>query len=298
MTGFQIQLPSPLQEINDVSGCKLSIKRDDLLHPIISGNKWRKAEGYITIWKQGRHKRIHTKGSVHSNYVHAIAFICTKLNIPLHLDLYGYLKDSNPLLDDLRKWRISHSIIQRRTQSEELADHQVLYIPEGADGPPAELGMVNMLRELPPDFDACGNVMAIACGTGRTLRSVIQNTQHIRILACSPVRQLNRFEHPRLCWIDPHFSLPFAGYHKELITAVDQFYFNYKILLDPIYTGRLWCSIMHNPSLWVDCDRFIFLHSGGLQGWRSYLHRYPALESEFSNIADIILQHAALLAVE
>lgn len=298
MTGFQIQFPSPLHEINDVSGLKLNIKRDDLLHPIISGNKWRKAEGYIKIWKQGQYKQIQSRGSVHSNYIHSIAFICMKLNIPLHLDLYGYVKDSNPLLDDLKKWRISYSIIERRGYSEEMVDHHALYIPEGADGAPAELGIVNMLKEFPTDFDTCENVIAIASGTGRTLRSVIQNTQHIQILACSPVRQYNRFEHPRLRWIDPHFNLPFAGYHKELITAIDQFYFIHKILLDPIYTGRLWCSILHNRSLLMGCDQFYFLHSGGLQGWRSYLRRYPALESEFSNIAAVILQHFALLAAE
>ena len=41
-----LSLPSPLQKLEDAlfvaNGLKVFVKRDDLIHPEISGNKWRK----------------------------------------------------------------------------------------------------------------------------------------------------------------------------------------------------------------------------------------------------------------
>ena len=69
--------PSPLQPINDPVlsqfGVKLFIKRDDLLHPEISGNKWRKLKYNILKAKQSHFASLLTFGGAYSNHIAATA---------------------------------------------------------------------------------------------------------------------------------------------------------------------------------------------------------------------------------
>jgi len=74
---IDLQFLSPVQQIkNDLfkkQGLKVFIKRDDLIHPIISGNKWRKLK---YILKQARaEKKTHlvTFGGAYSNHLLATA---------------------------------------------------------------------------------------------------------------------------------------------------------------------------------------------------------------------------------
>ena len=69
--------PSPLQAINHplltAKNLTLSIKRDDLLHTDISGNKWRKLKfNLLEARKQGKN-HILSFGGAYSNHIHALA---------------------------------------------------------------------------------------------------------------------------------------------------------------------------------------------------------------------------------
>jgi 1-aminocyclopropane-1-carboxylate deaminase len=56
------------------------IKRDDLIHPIVSGNKWRKLQGFFQILEPG--EPITTFGGAYSNHLPAAASQQSTLDIP------------------------------------------------------------------------------------------------------------------------------------------------------------------------------------------------------------------------
>ena len=67
---------------------KLFVKRDDLIHPYVSGNKWRKLSYNIALCKESAFHGIVTYGGAYSNHVIACAAAC-QLN---NLKSIGYIR--------------------------------------------------------------------------------------------------------------------------------------------------------------------------------------------------------------
>lgn len=72
-----LSLPSPLQKLEDAlftaNGLKVFVKRDDLIHPEISGNKWRKLKYNLNDAQNQGAKQIITFGGAYSNHIYAMA---------------------------------------------------------------------------------------------------------------------------------------------------------------------------------------------------------------------------------
>jgi 1-aminocyclopropane-1-carboxylate deaminase len=67
-------------KLNDQTS-NLFIKRDDLIHPIISGNKWRKLKYNILHVQMNRMEGIITFGGAYSNHLLATAFAAKQAKI-------------------------------------------------------------------------------------------------------------------------------------------------------------------------------------------------------------------------
>lgn len=252
-------------------------KRDELIHPVISGNKWRKLEGYLQLYYEGNYESVLSFGSAHSNYIHSLAYLCFALSIPLKLLIYGFHDlELTPVLKDLKKWNIEYDLIQRNAQKEscEKDSRNILVIPEGAFGEPAGFGIKNLIQELQSDSISTG--LLVACGTASTIKYILENTQNVKLISFTPVQSMkNKVTHERLIWIEDGLGIPFAGYSDELMGFINEFFNSYQIILDPIYTSRLLYSFFTFGFSQIEITKFIFIHSGGLQAWRSYLLRYP-----------------------
>ena len=76
---------SIIQELDLVEfterGISLSIKRDDLIHKEVSGNKWRKLKYNIIQAEQSQKKGVLTFGGAYSNHLIAVAAACNELSI-------------------------------------------------------------------------------------------------------------------------------------------------------------------------------------------------------------------------
>ncbi|MBK9377816.1 MAG: hypothetical protein IPM86_06020 [Saprospiraceae bacterium] len=82
-SGLGILLPSSIDRcFLPGSGKPCMIAREDKIHPIISGNKWRKLKYYLLDYLQSGKYGIATTGGAHSNLLHALAFACHTLKIP------------------------------------------------------------------------------------------------------------------------------------------------------------------------------------------------------------------------
>ena len=87
---MELLLPSPEQKLFIPHlNHEIIFKRDDLIHPIVSGNKWRKLKYHLTAFEESKKKCIVSIGGAHSNHLHALSYLCFQLQIPCKLLIYG-----------------------------------------------------------------------------------------------------------------------------------------------------------------------------------------------------------------
>ncbi|MFC0599581.1 1-aminocyclopropane-1-carboxylate deaminase/D-cysteine desulfhydrase [Streptomyces palmae] len=176
------RLPSPLQELADERfarrGIRLLLKRDDLIHPDIPGNKWRKLVPNLRAAAQaGRHTLL-TFGGAYSNHLRATAAAGRLLGFATVGVIRGEELADRPLnpslarcaADGMRLHFISRDAYRRKDEPAVLDGLRArfgdcLVVPEGGSNAPAVHGAAELGREL---RERCA-VAAVACGTGGTL---------------------------------------------------------------------------------------------------------------------------------
>ncbi|MEU9169897.1 pyridoxal-phosphate dependent enzyme [Streptomyces sp. NPDC048420] len=175
------RLPSPLQELSDPRfgrrGLRLLLKRDDLIHPELIGNKWRKLAPNLTA-AAGR--TVLTFGGAYSNHLRAVAAAGRLLGLPTVGVVRGQELADRPLnpslarcaADGMRLHFVDRSTYRRKTEPDTLA--RVLraahaegsyVVPEGGSNTLAVRGC----RALGEELSGRADVVAIACGTGGSL---------------------------------------------------------------------------------------------------------------------------------
>ena len=106
-------LEHPVLEENQIS---LSIKREDLIHPIISGNKWRKLKYTIHHALKNKHDHIISMGGAYSNHLHALAYVGHKLKLKTTGLIRGEQPaEDNQTLSDLKQWGMQLEFVSRST---------------------------------------------------------------------------------------------------------------------------------------------------------------------------------------
>lgn len=167
---MQLTLPSALTELSwppeyehiqakqSSRHIKIFCKRDDLIHPVISGNKWRKLKNNIDYIKSQNYKHILSFGGPYSNHLHALGFICKTLNIKLSACIRGnYHQNLSPMLKDLLAWDVKLHYLskldyKKRTESAYCRQLQNLtgaeyIIPEGGSNQDCLAGMTQLYKE-------------------------------------------------------------------------------------------------------------------------------------------------------
>ena len=145
--------------ILDHSGIHLHIKRDDLLHPIISGNKWRKLKYTLLYALTKGHEHLISMGGPYSNHLHALAYIGHKLN----LKTTGLIRGEQPTVDnytlaDMKKWGMNLKFITRGAfrdlrkyrnhDAEPAKKYNGFWIAEGGACHDALCGTAEIVKEI------------------------------------------------------------------------------------------------------------------------------------------------------
>ncbi|MCX5194462.1 pyridoxal-phosphate dependent enzyme [Streptomyces sp. NBC_00249] len=176
--------PSPLVEAPDerfaAHGVRLLLKRDDLVHPELPGNKWRKLAPNLRAALDAGHDRLVTFGGAYSNHLRATAAAGRLLGLRTVGIVRGDELAGRPLNDSLARCAAdgmrlhftTRAEYRRKTEPETLArllaaaDATGSYVvPEGGSNTLALQGCAELGREL----RGAGDVVAVACGTGGTL---------------------------------------------------------------------------------------------------------------------------------
>ena len=118
--------PSPLQLIEDElltkRGIRLFVKRDDLIHPQVSGNKWRKLKYNLQAAKEQEYKRLLTFGGAYSNHIAATAAAGKIFGFDTIGVIRGELvKPLNPTLNLAQQQGMKFVFVGRKEYREEKA---------------------------------------------------------------------------------------------------------------------------------------------------------------------------------
>ncbi|WP_324615339.1 1-aminocyclopropane-1-carboxylate deaminase/D-cysteine desulfhydrase [Methylomonas albis] len=287
---------SPLTRIKDPELSKrqleLWIKRDDLLHPIISGNKWRKLKYILNHALYAGADCIVSMGGAYSNHLHALAFSSKVLG----LKTIGYIRGERPpqlnaTLQDLLDWGMELRFVSRSDYRHlrDYKNHDSLpelqsgqyWLPEGGATDLALQGVAELVDEIEIGFDT----LAVACGTGTTLAGLLASPltqQAIGVAALKggdflidDVEQLLNKQGitshaDRRILLDYHFG-GFAKTTPALLAFMQDFQHRHGIELEPIYTGKLLFAIydLIRQGYFPAGQRIVAIHTGGLQGKRN-----------------------------
>lgn len=281
-----LNIPSPEHSIHTAwtkaAGIYLSVKRDDLIHPIISGNKWRKLSGIFAHYTTNQYSQLVTYGGAFSNHLVATAAACAILGIPCKGIVRGdEPKEINPVLKLCILYGMELQFVSRATYKETnrisgIRDG-VLHIPEGGACAQGATGCSQLLKEV--DLNSYDKVF-VACGTGTTLAGMATHLKNqtsptlfgVQVLKgksyiANELKMIYGIDH-----VPVYDTFHLGGYAKttdELISFIHDFNRETGVLLDPIYTGKLFLALKklcENGEIKKN-ERILAVHTGGLTGW-------------------------------
>lgn len=278
----------------DQHSVTLYIKRDDLIHPEISGNKWRKLKFNILEAKEKGYDKILTLGGAYSNHLVATAAVTQAHGLFTTGLVRGdeLTPESNQTLLRCADFGMRFEFISRqnyrelRSSIKDIVNNypDFYIIPEGGKNQNGMRGVSELLDEIQVSFDQ----IITAVGTGTTLaglQSGIKSTQQVmgfNVLKNpgikSEIADLNPIIEKYQNWVindDYHFG-GYARFSDELIDFINQMKLETGILFDPIYTGKalfgVWDMIRDGI---FDNQTLVFLHTGGLQGIAGFNQKSP-----------------------
>lgn len=267
-------------------GITLYLKREDTIHPFISGNKYRKLKYNVLEAKRQKHTTLLTFGGAFSNHIAATAFAGKEAGLKTIGIIRGEeLKDNwteNPTLklakeDGMEFHFISRSDYRTKNTSDFYERLKTLFgkfylLPEGGTNTLAVKGCEEILTEADTEFDfVCSCV-----GTGGTLAGLINSAKpHQTVLGFPALKgdflkqDILKFARNENWELIPDYH--FGGYAKvdeRLIDFINTFKKETQIPLDPIYTGKMLFGILDKvkQGFFKPGTNILAIHSGGLQG--------------------------------
>lgn len=271
--------------ILDQKQISLAIKREDLIHPQISGNKYRKLKYNLEAAKAQGFETLLTFGGAFSNHIAATAY-AGKLH---GLKTIGVIRGeelsqkwkTNPTLKLAAEQGMQFKFISREVyrdkHSEDFLDQlkselgSFYFLPEGGSNPLAVRGCEEILTPEDAHFD----FICTSVGTGGTIAGIINaSTTNQEVLGFPALK--GDFLKEDICnftsrknWrlqTDYHFG-GYARVSAELIQFINDFKERTQISLDPIYTGKLMYGILDlvKKDYFKPKTKLLAIHTGGLQ---------------------------------
>lgn len=290
---------SPIETLDfplfDEKSLAVDIKRDDKIHPFISGNKWRKLKYILQSAQQAGKTHLVTFGGAWSN--HLMATACAGATFGFKTT--GFVRGeavSNPNLTLCSVFGMELRFVSRAAYRDKpllyeehfACDPYAYFIDEGGYSVEGAQGCAEIIDELPHVYDH----IFCACGTGTTVAGLLHgcsvrtlNTQlhGITVLAGSdfiPDAVQTLYPDQVLKQLTTHTDYHFGGYAKTapaLNLFIKQFTAQTGILIEPVYTGKLLYGLFDLTKRDYFCagDRILVIHTGGLTGILG-LHRQLA----------------------
>ncbi|HVV54022.1 MAG TPA: pyridoxal-phosphate dependent enzyme [Mucilaginibacter sp.] len=285
---IDLEIFSPVHRIHDQlfdeQGLKVFIKRDDLIHPLISGNKWRKLKYPLRQAREQNKTHLVTFGGAYSNHLLATAAAAAKFGFRSTGIVRGEevnndvlflcrLHGMNLLFTDRESYHNKPALFEKYFGNDPTA----FFIDEGGSSALGAKGVSELVNELTDSYDH----VFCACGTGTTAAGIINGLAENGFAARFhgvPVLKNGDFlradvdkylDKPSA--YDLHTEYHFGGYAKatkELIQFIKWFVSVTGILIDPVYTGKMLYAIydLAAKGCFSEGSRILAIHTGGIRG--------------------------------
>ena len=264
----------------------VQIKREDLIHPFVSGNKFRKLKYNLLQAKEENQETLLTFGGAFSNHIAAVAFAGKEKGFKtigiIRGDELGRKIAENPTLSFAQNCGMQLEFISReeyrlKSESSFLENLKAKFgsfyhIPEGGTNALAIKGCQEILTEDDAEFD----YICCSIGTGGTISGIINSVlPHQKVLGFPALKgdflkeEIHNFTQNENWEVITEYH--FGGYGKvneALIGFINQFYIENQIPLDPIYTGKMVFGVIDliKKNYFPAKSKILLIHTGGIQG--------------------------------
>jgi 1-aminocyclopropane-1-carboxylate deaminase len=264
---------------------KVDILRLDLLHPVVSGNKWFKLKYYLTDAVARNKNTIATFGGAYSNHIVATAYAAMEAG----LQSIGFIRGERPrhlstALQDAASYGMDLAFTERELyRDKEMImraedKHNFYWVMEGGCGELGSKGASDILRIT--DTHHYSHILC-AVGTGTMLSGLIRaSLPGQELIGISVLKNNRSLEKEVLSLLDDkdnkkNFSIlhdyHFGGYAKhppELTGFMCDLWEKEKLPTDIVYTSKLLFAAkgLVAANRFPAAARILLIHSGGLQG--------------------------------
>lgn len=290
-----MQIYSPEEVLNHPlyaqKAVKVHIKRDDMIHPFISGNKWRKLKYNLLEIKKQHYSHVVTFGGAWSNHLLATACACAIHGLKSRAFVRGD-QVTNPVLTMCRMYGMELVFVDREAYRnkqqlyQDMPDKELYYfIDEGGAGAAASKGCAELIPELQNEYDH----IFCAAGTGTTAAGLALGIAGLgwnAKLHVVPVLKGGAFilEEMKslgapLDQVVLHDAFHFGGYARtkpSLITFINDFVQQTGIMIEPTYTGKAMFALhsLIAEDYFSPNSRVLFVHTGGLTGLLGMIDKF------------------------
>ena len=264
----------------------LFVKREDLLHPFISGNKYRKLKYNLIEAKKQNKNTLLTFGGAYSNHITAVAAAGNEFNFKtigvIRGEELARSKFLNPTLQFAKQQGMDLHFITRREYKNKTTSTFIndlkkkigdfYLIPEGGTNALAIKGCEEILSQTDKKFD----YVCTAVGTGGTIAGLVKSSnKNQTIIGFSALKgifqtsEIAKHTAKKNYFITDKYCLGgYAKINEELINFINEFKQKTGIPLDPVYTGKMMFGIfdMLKNNYFPENSRILAIHTGGLQG--------------------------------
>ncbi len=286
-------------------GVRLFLKREDQIHPEVSGNKWRKLKYNLLKAKEQNKDCLLTFGGAFSNHIAALAAAAKAMD----MESIGIIRGEevlplNPTLskasvDGMRFQFVSRTEYREKKKLSFIEMLKARYgdfyhVPEGGSNCLALKGVGELMDDVLNDDKLKPNYVCTAMGTGGTMAGLVaRDDEGVKIIGFPALKgnflELEVKQFLNQCGYEInegnwgvnnnyHFG-GFAKYNTELIDFINQFKTLHNIPLDPIYTGKMMYGIFDliEKDYFDRGSQILAIHTGGLQGIAGFNQRYGDL---------------------
>ena len=268
----------------------VEVLRLDLVHPVISGNKWFKLKEYLKEAKRNGKETILTFGGAYSNHIVATAAAAKEMGFKS----IGIIRGEKPTvpshtLTHAGNYGMELHFISREQYRKKLippdvyrqnAPNQVYVINEGGYGTLGASGAKDILRGF--DSSSYTHIVDVV-GTGTTIAGLLESSlPHQSVIGISSMKNnyslqgeievlVSEENKKRLALLHDYHFRGYAKYTDQLIDFMNHWYRLTGIPSDFVYTGKLFYAVndLIEKNYFPPASKILAIHSGGLQGNQS-----------------------------
>lgn len=274
-----------LQYLKNADNIGVDVLRLDVVHPIISGNKWFKLQYYLQEAINQHCKKIVTFGGAYSNHIVATAFACKQMNLQSIGIVRGEAATNlSSTLQAAKNYGMHLQFVSREMYKNKTAllaqfnDSSIYSIAEGGYGKLGAKGAATILSCV--DTSQYTHIIC-ACGTGTTLSGLIKAAlPHQHVIGINVLKGYENMEADIIKILDAkkkyqpftilnqyHFG-GYAKHSKQLIDWMNELYKKENLPTDIVYTSKLFYAVNNllQQQYFAANSKVLVVHSGGLQG--------------------------------